>query len=57
MARKKWVSKWTYNGIKAYYPDLSWKEWIDVCRQGKNKERYPDGVVSNVKRLARDVEW
>jgi hypothetical protein len=51
MAGKKWVKKWTYNGIKACYPSLSWKEWTDICRQGKNEEYAPEWVVSNVERL------
>jgi hypothetical protein len=52
MAGKKRVRKWTYNGIRAYYPDLSFKEWLAVCRSGKNEEPGPEWVVSNVKRLA-----
>jgi hypothetical protein len=38
----KWQKKWTYSGIKAYYPGLSFKAWLDICkrRDHLNKDRW-----------------
>jgi hypothetical protein len=45
MAGKK---RWTYSGIKAYFPKLSFEEWLGICRRGDhlNKDRHV--VVSGV---------
>jgi hypothetical protein len=41
MARGK-KARWTYSGIKAYFPLLSFDEWLGICRRGDHlfKERY-----------------
>ena len=26
--------KWTFSGIKRYYPNLSYETWLKICRNG-----------------------
>jgi hypothetical protein len=47
MARGK-KTKRRYSGIKAYFPRLSFDEWLGICRRGDHltKDRY--AVISRV---------
>jgi hypothetical protein len=42
------TKKWTYSGIKAYFPKLSFSEWLGICQRKDRlaKDRY--AVVSRV---------
>jgi hypothetical protein len=48
MAKKARVKRWTFSGIKAYFPNLSYSDWLGICRRGDNvwQDRY--AVVSQV---------
>jgi hypothetical protein len=39
--------RWTYNGIKTYYPNLSYSAWLKICAKGDNKRYCPETVVGS----------
>ena len=28
--------RWTYKGIKRYFPEMAWEEWLKICSQGRH---------------------
>jgi hypothetical protein len=44
----KWTWKWTYSGIKRLYPELSFTEWLGICKREHNLFRDPYDVVIGV---------
>jgi hypothetical protein len=48
MAHRNTVKKWTYNGIKAYYPRLPYTEWLGICRRGDHLRKAAREVVEKV---------
>jgi hypothetical protein len=40
--------KWTYNGIKRYYPNLTFSEWLGICKRRDHCRLDRRDVVSGV---------
>jgi hypothetical protein len=50
--------KWSFNGIRRYCPDLSYEDWLDICKTGAHERahhRNPYEVLAalGVERLRR----
>jgi hypothetical protein len=50
---KRQGHKWTFNGVKQYYPDLSFEDWLKICAHGNNSKEHISEVVSG--RKGKDV--
>jgi hypothetical protein len=42
------VRRWTYSGIRRYFPRLSFDEWLGICRRKDHLIRDRTAVVSGV---------
>jgi hypothetical protein len=45
MEHKKRGKKWTYSGIQAHYPGLTFADWLSICKSGDHCYSEPRAVV------------
>jgi len=41
-------NKWTFNGIKRFYPSLTIEGWLKICNRNWHFNRHPDDVVKGI---------
>jgi hypothetical protein len=39
------MKKWTYNGIKKFYPELSFEDWLRICEKRQHRNKNANDVV------------
>jgi hypothetical protein len=42
------MKKWTYNGIKRYYPGLTFEGWLWICVKKQHRNKNPSDVVIGI---------
>jgi hypothetical protein len=40
--------RWTYKGIKRFYPQLDSADWLKICLRGQQYEKHPADVVAGI---------
>jgi len=42
------MKKWTYKGIKKYYPELSFEDWLRICIKKQHRNSNASDVVAGI---------
>ena len=42
-------NRWTFNGIKRFCPNLSFEDWLIICKQGQNLCYHASEVLEGFK--------
>jgi hypothetical protein len=39
------LKKWTYKGIKKFYPELAFEDWLRICEKRQHQNKNANDVV------------
>jgi len=42
------MKKWTYKGIKRFYPELTFEDWLRICSKRQHRNANASDVVAGI---------
>jgi hypothetical protein len=50
------MKKWTYKGIKRFYPELSFEDWLRICSKQQHRNQNANDVVMGIMNILEESE-
>jgi hypothetical protein len=48
--------RWMFNGIKRFFPDLSYEDWIKICQHGYQSKVLAKDVIACLSKSGNSVD-
>jgi len=53
--KMRWNKRWTFSGIKRFYPNLSYEDWLKICSKKNHEYKSHDSVIACLGRESNEI--